>query len=258
MIIAVFNVRRFLKYLLILAAAAVLITAFSLTGMNVLGVYSGEKEIPIYSVEREEKVAAITFDCAWGADDIPDILSALKTADIKATFFIVGQWAEKYPDKVKMIARDGHDVANHSYSHPHMGGLGGAQNAAELRDCGRVLEKLAGVKCDLFRAPYGEYSNSLIQEARHQGYYTIQWDVDSLDWQPGISREEIMNRVHAKVRNGSILLFHNDTPHTAKILPAVVSSLKQKGYSFLPVSRMILREDYSIDHEGRQRKNTME
>jgi polysaccharide deacetylase family sporulation protein PdaB len=251
--IVVFSVRRFLIYFLIMAATVLIITAFSLTGMDVLGVFSDQKEIPIYSVDVPDKVVSITFDCAWGADDIPDILTTLKEADVSATFFIVGQWAEKYPEKVKKIATDGHDVANHSYSHLRMGNLDGATSARELTDCSKLLERLSGTKCDLFRAPYGEYSNTLISEARQQGYYTVQWDVDSLDWNPGISQEEIINRINTKVKNGSILLFHNDTPHTAKILPSIISTLKNKGYGFLPVSKMILRNDYYIDFEGKQK-----
>ncbi len=251
--IVVFNVRRFLKYLLIMTAAALIITAFSLTGMDVLGVFSDQREIPIYSVDVPDKVVSITFDCAWGADDIPAILTSLREADVKATFFIVGQWAEKYPEEVKMIAKDGHDIANHSYSHLRMGGLGSVKTVSELSECTHILERLSGAKCDLFRAPYGEYSDALIREARQQGYYTVQWDVDSLDWNPGISQGEIINRINTKVKNGSILLFHNDTQHTAKILPSILSALKQKGYRFLPVSRMIFKNDYYIDSEGKQR-----
>jgi peptidoglycan-N-acetylglucosamine deacetylase len=252
--IVVFSVRRFLKYLLIMAAAVLVITVFSLSGINVLGVFSDQREIPIYSVDVPDKVAAITFDCAWGADDIPGILTSLKEADVSATFFIVGQWAGKYPDKVKMIANDGHDVANHSYAHLRMGGLGSAKAASEIKECGNLLEQLSGMKCDLFRAPYGEYSDTLIRAARQQGYYTVQWDVDSLDWRPGISQEEIISRINAKVKDGSILLFHNDTPHTAKILPSILSTLKNKGYDLLPVSKMIMRNNYYIDFEGRQKQ----
>lgn len=254
--IIVFNVRRFLKYLLIMAAVVIVMAAFSLKGMDVLGVFSDRREIPIYSVEVPDKIASITFDCAWGADDIPDILAVLKEADIKATFFLVGDWAEKYPDKVRMIAQDGHDIANHSYSHPRMGGMDRARAASEIKDCGRLLETLSNKKCDLFRAPYGEYSDNLVREARQQGYYTIQWDVDSLDWMPGISRDEIFNRIHSKIKPGSIILFHNDTPHTAAMLPSIISSLKQKGYGFLPVSELIIRENYTIDEEGRQKNIT--
>ncbi|MEN6314342.1 MAG: polysaccharide deacetylase family protein [Clostridiaceae bacterium] len=254
--IVVFNVRRFFLYLLVLSVTIVVISAISLKGMNVLGVFSDGKEIPIYSVDVSEKLAAITFDCAWGADDIPDILNTLKAADIKATFFVVGQWAEKYPEIIKMIAQDGHDIANHSYSHLRMGSIDRAKMSNEIKQCSDVLEQLTGTKCELFRAPYGDYNNALLLEARKQGCYTIQWDVDSLDWKPGISRSEIMQRINAKIRQGSILLFHNDTPHTAKLLPEIIAGLKTKGYQFVPVSKLIKKDQYYIDEEGRQKNNT--
>lgn len=254
--IVVFSFRRFLIYLLVLAVTVLIISAVSLKGMDVLGVFSSQREIPIYSVDVPDKVASITFDCAWGAADIPEILSTLKKADIKATFFVVGQWAEKYPEAVKMIAQDGHDIANHSYSHFRMGTLDRGKISSEIKQCSDLLEQLSGVKCDLFRAPYGDYNNNLLLEARKQGYYTIQWDVDSLDWKPGISQNEILQRIKMKIRPGSIILFHNDTPHTAALLPEIVSELKTGGYEFVSVSELIMRDHYYIDDEGRQKDNT--
>lgn len=252
----IFNTRRLLLYLIILLLSVFAVYSLIPPGAGVLNVFAEQKEIPIYSVETSDKTVSITFDCAWEADDIPDILRALKEAGVKASFFVVGQWAEKNPDMVKMMAEDGHDVANHSYSHFRMGSLDRAAIRAEIKQCGDQLMKSTGMTCDLFRAPYGDYNNVVLAEAKKLGYYTIQWDVDSLDWRPGISREEIMLRIRQKVRPGSIILFHNDTPHTAKMLPDVISELKGKGYSFKPVSELIIRENYNIDHTGRQKNNT--
>ncbi len=252
----VFNTRHLLQYLVILLLSVFAVYSLIPPGAGVLNVFAEQKEIPIYSVETPEKTVSITFDCAWEADDIPDILRALKEAGVRASFFVVGQWAEKNPDMVKMMAEDGHDVANHSYSHFRMGSLDRAGISSEIKQCGDKLTKLTGTTCELFRAPYGDYNNVVLAEAKKLGYYTIQWDVDSLDWRPGISREEIMLRIRQKVRSGSIILFHNDTPHTSKMLPDVISELKGRGYSFKPVSELILRENYNIDHTGRQKNNT--
>lgn len=252
----VFNARRLLVLLLLLASAAFIISVLTLRDTGLLAVFASKREIPIYSVDTEEKLAAITFDCAWGADDIPQILDTLKQADVKATFFMVGQWAEKNPEMVRMMAQEGHDTANHSYSHFRMGTLNKEMINSEIKKCGEVIERITGNPCDLFRAPYGDYNDLLISEARQLGYYTIQWDVDSLDWKPGISQNEIMQRIRTKIRPGSILLFHNDTPHTAKLLPEIINELKDSGYKLVPVSRLIMREDYYIDHEGRQKKST--
>jgi polysaccharide deacetylase family sporulation protein PdaB len=242
--------------LLLLASAVLIISAFSRPDGGLLAVFSPKREVPIYSVDTDEKLAAVTFDCAWGADDIPRILDTLKEADVRATFFMVGQWAEKNPDMVRAMAEEGHDTANHSYSHFRMGSLDSEKIDSEIKKCGDIIEDLTGTKCDLFRAPYGDYNNLLLSRARSLGYYTIQWDVDSLDWKPGISRAEIMQRVRSKTRPGSIILFHNDTPHTADLLAEIITELKTAGYRFVPVSQLIMRENYMIDHEGRQKKST--
>lgn len=218
--------------------------------------FSQQRQTPIYCVDVPDKKVSITFDCAWGADDIPDILNTLKKAGVKASFFLVGTWAEKNPDTVRQIAMDGHDIANHSYAHFRMGSIGREKINSEIAQCGDLLEKLTGNECELFRAPYGDYNNAVLEEARRLGYFTIQWDVDSLDWKPGIGSDEILQRIRSKIKPGSILLFHNDTPHTAKLLPLIISELQNENYIFVPVSELILRENYYIDDEGRQKSDT--
>lgn len=254
--IVVLKTSKALLYLSVLVLLIVSITVFSGKDTAFSGAFSANREIPIYRVEASDKTAAITFDCAWGAEDIEQILSTLKQEDVKATFFIVGQWAEKYPEAVKMIAQDGHDIANHSYSHLRMGTLPIDKITSEINQCNDILEGLTKKQCDLFRAPYGDYNNDVLSEAKKQGFFTIQWNVDSLDWKPGISKDDIMQRIRERIVPGSIVLFHNDTPHTAKLLPDILSEMKSSGYNLVPVSTLILREDYYIDHDGCQKKTT--
>lgn len=211
------------------------------------------RHLPIYSVNTEQKVASLTFDCAWGNSDIPDILKALKEENVKATFFIVGEWAEKYPNSVKAIAKAGHDVANHSYAHPHMNKLEEDKIKEEIRKTNQLIESLTGVKNNLFRAPYLEYNDKVIATAKNEGYYTIQYDVDSLDWKEYPS-EQILQRVNDRIRNGSIILLHNDTKYTSKTLSQLIKSLKAKGYVLVPVSQLIYKDNYYIDNQGRQFK----
>lgn len=249
----ILDAKSVFKYFVFIIAIIIIISVLSITGMNALGVYSASREIPIYSVECREKKAAITFDCAWGANDILHILETLEKENVKATFFVVGQWAEKFPGKVKMIADGGHDVANHSYSHLRMGVLDNERVKSEILKCSEKLADLTGKKVDLFRAPFGDYSNNVVSTARQLGYYTIQWNVDSLDWKPDISREEILSRIIKRTKPGSIILFHNDTKYTAEMLPEIIAALKKNGYEFVPVSDLIMRENYIIDFEGRQK-----
>jgi polysaccharide deacetylase family sporulation protein PdaB len=252
--IYIIKLKTIVVFAIITIALIILAAVWGITGTDSFEVLAQKREIPIYSVECKEKEASITFDCAWGADDIPQILEALETEDVKATFFIVGQWAEKTPQYVKMIADKGHDIANHSYSHLRMGVLDTDRIEKEIFLCSQKLEDITGNKVDLFRAPYGDYNNNVIRTAKKLNHYVIQWDLDSLDWKPGISQEEILNRITKRIKPGSIILFHNDTPHTANLLPTIIESLKKDGYSFLPVSELIIRENYHIDHEGKQRR----
>ncbi|HHV29038.1 polysaccharide deacetylase family protein [Acetivibrio mesophilus] len=250
----VVKVNSILKYSL-LASIILVVAAFAyFSREEVAAVFQQKREIPIYSVDYPEKKIALTFDCAWGSEDIPDILNTLREQDVKATFFIIGVWAEKNPDAVKMISDEGHDIANHSYSHYKMASLNNSAIKSEILKCDSALKKITGKDVDLFRPPYGDYNNDVVRIARELNHYTIQWDVDSLDWKPGITADEIKNRVLKNVGNGSIILFHNDTKHTAKILPEIITSLKEKGYGFIPVSKMIMRENFEIDYRGRQIK----
>lgn len=254
MLIYVFNLRKKLWMVLVPTAIVILAVVIGTMSNSHIGVFNQNRELPIYSVETNDKKVCITFDCAWGADDIPEILNTLKKEDIKASFFIVGQWAEKFPETVKQISAAGHDIANHSYSHLRMGSIDKNRVAFEISEANKKLSDISGSNITLFRAPFGDYSNEVITSARKYGLSTIQWNVDSLDWKPGISEKEILDRIFNKVVPGSIILFHNDTAHTAKMLPLIINELKNQGYSFLPVSKMILTDNYIIDYEGKQKR----
>ena len=194
----------------------------------------------------------LTFDDG-PSSNTEEILEALEAYDVKATFFVLGEWAEKYPDVIKQMVVDGHDVANHSDTHPHTNELSYDEVKNEIISANNKIEKLTGKKNNLFRAPYGEYNDTVIQAATDLGYYTIQWNVDSLDWKnPG--SEAIISRVTSKVLPGSIILLHNGTQDTAKVLPTLIQKLKADGYTFKPVSEFIYKENYIIDHTGRQIK----
>lgn len=138
-----------------------------------------ERKLPIYCVQTEEPKVSVSFDAAWGADDTDELLRILKENDVKATFFLCGYWVEKYPEEVKKIAEAGHDLGNHSATHPHMSQQTTEQITKELQKCHRNVKELTGIEMDLFRPPFGEYDNEVIETAKQNGYYTIQWDVDS-------------------------------------------------------------------------------
>lgn len=212
--------------------------------------------LPIYSVHSNDKRVAVTFDCAWGAGDIPEILEILKVNEVKASFFMVGDWMRKYPEAVKLIAEAGHDVANHSNSHPHVTKMNKEDIKKDIRLAHNTIKEITGIDAKLYRPPYGEYNNTVIEAANECQYYTIQWDVDSLDWKE-YGRQEMIDKVlkHKNLSPGSIILLHNDTKYTKSALDELIKGLKQKGFTIVPVSEMLLKENYSIDHTGRQYPN---
>lgn len=214
---------------------------------------AAERKLPIYCVETPEKKVAISFDAAWGADDTDKLLEILDNNGVKTTFFMCGYWVDDYPEEVKKIAEAGHDLGNHSATHPHMSQLGKEQIKQELQNAHDKVKNLTGVEMDLFRPPFGEYDNKVIEAAKELGYETIQWDVDSLDWKE-LGAEHEINQVlnHKHLGNGSIILFHNDAKYTPEVLDRIIKGLQEKGYEIVPVSELIHRGEYEMDHEGRQ------
>ena len=145
---------------------------------------AAKRKIPIYCVDTEEKKVAVSFDAAWGADDTETLLSILKENDIKATFFLCGFWVDKFPEEVKRIYEEGHDIGNHGNTHAHSTQLSLENNKKEIMGAHLKVKELLGIEMNLFRPPYGEYNNTVLEAAESSGYYTIQWDVDSMETKP--------------------------------------------------------------------------
>lgn len=212
------------------------------------------RSLPIYSVDVDEKKIAISFDCAWGVDFTDKLLEVMEKNDIRCTFFAVQFWVEKYPEYVEKITAAGHEIGTHSRTHSYMSKLSEAEIVDELTTSSQAIERLTGKKVTLFRPPYGDYNNLLINTCNRMGLYPIQWDVDSLDWK-NLSASEIAMRVINGVKNGSIILCHNNALHTAEALPLIFSTLKNRGYEFVPISELIYKENYHIDGAGTQRND---
>ena len=212
---------------------------------------SAQRQLPIYCVERDQKVCSISFDAAWGADNTQKILDVLKEYGVTCTFFVVGNWADQYPEQAKAIVDSGNELMNHSNAHDHYNSLTADQIIADVNTCNDKIEALTGVRPTLIRCPFGEYDDHVISTIRSIGMEPIQWDVDSLDWK-GISAGEITKRVTSKVQSGSIVLFHNAGEHTPEALPDILDYLLAEGYKIVPISKILLTCDYTIDHEGRQ------
>ena len=134
--------------------------------------------LPIYCVETDKKQVAISFDAAWGNDDTETLINILKEYDVPATFFVVGAWVDKYPESVKALSDAGHQIQNHSNTHPHMPQLSKAQMIDEIESCNKKIEAITGNCPTLLRPPYGDYDNALIEVMNELNMKTIQWDVE--------------------------------------------------------------------------------
>ena len=209
------------------------------------------RQLPIYSVERTQKLCSISFDAAWGNEDTQILIDTLARYNVKTTFFVVGDWVEKYPESVKALADAGHEVMNHSNCHDHYNSLSTEQIIADVTACNEKIAAVTGVTPTLIRCPYGEYDDHVISAIRSMGMEPVQWDVDSLDWKD-YDADTICKRVTGKVQPGSIVLFHNAALHTPEALPTVLECLIRDGYTVVPISQLIYTENYTIDHTGRQ------
>lgn len=211
------------------------------------------RNLPIYCVETQEPKIALSFDAAWGNEDTKEILSILQKHDVHVTFFMTGGWVEKYPEDVKALLAAGHDLGNHSQNHKNMSQLSTAECKNEIMQVHDKVKELTGYEMFLFRPPYGDYDNDVITCSEACGYYPIQWDVDSLDWKDyGVN--SIIKTVcqHKHLGNGSIILCHNGAKYTADALDKMITELKKAGYQIVPVSELIIRENYHMNVEGRQ------
>ena len=254
MVFAVLKKKKFIVSLILIIAVACSVMFFGLKGaVNTFG--KQKRDLPIYNVKTDEKKIAISFDCAWGVDYTDKLLSIMEKEGVKCTFFMVEFWTKKHPDYVKKIFDAGHEVGTHSATHPYMSKLSKAAIVKELSSSKKAIEDITGKDVTVFRAPYGDYNNLLIQTAKELGLYTIQWDVDSLDWKD-LSAEQISSRVLKKAKGGSIVLFHNQGLHTAEALPEIIGRLKAQGYTFVPIGELIYKENYQVDSNGTQIKNS--
>ena len=239
--------RTIIIILAALAGAGLIIAAV----MSSMRVSAATRKLPIYSVSRGDNKIALTFDCAWGNSNTDLLLQLLKDADAKATFFVTGEFCDKYPEDVKKMHDAGHEIANHSDAHPHVEGININDLIADTRECSRKIKMITGEEPTLYRAPYGEYDDNVVTTIEGMGMQMIQWSVDSSDLQEA-DPDAIIDRVTNAAQSGSIFLFHNDIESTAQALPQLLTALRQKGFVFSRVSDMVYCENCHVDSNGTQ------
>lgn len=187
----------------------------------------------------EGSYVAITFDDGPSPENTPRLLDLLKKRGLRATFFVVGQCAVEYPDIMKRIAAEGHEIANHSWSHPLLSKLGEAAVTEQLQRTHDAIQQTAGVTAKVMRPPYGGFTaNQRVWAHKKWGYKIILWDVDPLDWKvrnAGHVESEILKRTV----NGSIILAHDIHKSTVDAMPGTLDGLLARGHKFVTVSELL-------------------
>lgn len=214
---------------------------------------SNGRSLPIYSVQTEEKKIAIGINCAWDDSDIPAMLSCLAEQKVNATFFLLGEWAEKYPVSAATIAKSGQEIGSHSYSHRDLDSLSQIEILNEISQSQQSIQKACGQTPVLFRPPSGSYNDTVIDCIHQSGCIPIQWSIDTLDWK-GLSAQEIADRVSDRLSPGAIILLHAGAKHSASALPLILQQIKSQGYEIVPVGELIYPNSKLVDPSGMQLK----
>ena len=254
----VFDKEKIYAYLVSVVTVVVLFCVANTISLNENSVQTSakvQKLLPIYNVQTEEKKVAFTMNCAWNADDIDSILKTLDDNNTKITFFMVGDWIEKFPEAAQKIYESGHEIASHSDTHPHVNNLSYEKNIEEIEKSNDKIEKITGKRTKIYRAPYGEYNDTVIKAATDKGYYAIQWNLDILDYN-GLTGDEMWSRIEDKLNSGDIILSHNGTKNTANSLDMLIKNIKQKGFEVVTISDLIYKDNYYINSNGTQIYNT--
>lgn len=239
--------------ILILVMITILIYFNLINCISVNTTYEVESKKPIYYVDTDEKKIAFSFDAAWGAEKTKSIMDVMEENGCKTTFFVVRFWVEDYPEMAKEIVERGHELENHSTTHPHLNSLTKDQIIKEIENCSNLIYETTGRKPTLFRPPFGEYNNTVVETIEGIGYKVIQWTNDSLDWKD-LSADEIVNRIYGNIQNGSIVLFHNNGKNTVEAIKILVPKLIADGYEIVPVGELVYHDNYIIDNNSGAQK----
>ncbi|AYV66056.1 MULTISPECIES: polysaccharide deacetylase family protein [Niallia] len=199
---------------------------------------------PIYKGNPEKEMVSFIINVAWGNEFLPDILSTLKKHHVKASFFLEGRWVQKNPDLAKMIAEAGHELGNHSYTHPDMSKISSSKIHEEIVKTNDVIEATTGKQVTLLAPPSGYFNNEVVKIAAQQKLKTVIWSVDTIDWQKP-SPDTLLKRVTGKIHNGALILMH-PTEVTTNSLEHLIIEIKNKGYKIDSVSDMLSEERESI------------
>lgn len=241
---------------LISSISFVVVTMILLFGM-VYGIryicYKQEdSNMPIYKVDTDDKKISLSFDVAWGSNNIDEILNILDKHNAKATFFLVGSWVDDNEELVKKIHSKGHELGNHSNTHSNTTVLSDEDTLNEIQLTEDKIKKITDEEVTLYRPPFGEVDDKTMEICKSLGYKVVKWDIDSLDWKE-IGTQHVIDRVIRNSEPGSIVLFHANVNGINYYLDDILTKLKQDNYDVVSVSELLYEGDYTVDSNGVQK-----
>ena len=197
---------------------------------------------PVFQGPTGKREVSLTINVAWGEEELPAMLAIFKQHGVKATFFFDGEWVKKFPEFVKQIEIEGHEIANHGLYHGHPVTMSKEELKRLIVDNAKLLKEVTGKEpAKLFAPPYGEFNEQIVAVAGNLGYRTIMWTIDTIDWQRP-APEVIIRRVVDKIKPGAIILMHPTVP-TVKALERIVNTLRNQGYALVTVTELLKKED---------------
>ena len=241
----VWNGKKIKQYLIVVIAAFFTAGILYVERSQVTVFSPSTEATAIYKAETKEKKLALTFNISWGEEKAIPILDVLKENEINnATFFLSASWAERHPDIVERIVKDGHEIGSHGYRYENYPGWEDEKVRKDIQRAHQTLYELTNKSPKLLRPPNGNFDKRVLKIAEAQNYKLIHWSIDSQDYSnPGV--EQIVSNVMDNASGGDIVLFHasDRVKQTHKALPTIINQLKKKGYSFVSVSELIANTD---------------
>ena len=243
--------KAFLLSIIVFFATLLIIGCFVMGIKSICSLFQSY-ESPIARVDTTKKKVALTFDVAWGSENIEEILNILDKHNIKATFFLVGSWIDDNEELVKEIHNRGHEIGNHSNTHSSFTDISNEEKIDEIVSTANKIKDLTGEDVNLFRPPFGHVDKDTMNTCKSLGYYVIKWDVDSGDWK-NIGATNVIDRVTKNTTKGSIILFHVNVKDVGAYLEESISNLEKKNYSMVKISDLIYKDNYKVTSTGEQR-----
>lgn len=219
----------------ILVVLVIAVAAVGFVGATA-NVFRNNENAPIYRGSGEKQVS-LMFNVYWGTEYIEDILAIFDKYNVKTTFFVGGSWVAQNPDVLQNIASHGHEIGNHGYFHKEQSKLSYEENVKEINACGKLVFEYIGVNMTLFAPPSGDFGSETLNAATDNGYKTVMWSRDTIDWRDKDS-ETVFTRATKNTSDGELVLMH-PTAHTRDALDKILRYYADIGFSVVPVSTNI-------------------